>query len=223
MLKLSYPVVHAPRAPIPLSYLPVLSVTVLMAPPMCGLMKALRGGTGRAVALPVEDDPIGTMTQPVQGGGTEQTSREGLAPLGEIQVAGHDDGGPLIAFRDVVVEVLVLGWAQGLEAKGIDDEQRCLGQGLEAALEGGGGARRMQGGEERALGGEEDIVARAHGAMPEGLGDMTFPGAAGAGDQDRHFPLDEAPGGQVADLGLVDERGSGLATRQCRPGSSVGQ
>jgi hypothetical protein len=75
MLKLSRPVVYARRAPIPLSYLPALSVTVLTAPPMCGLMEALRGGKGRAVALPVEDDPVSTVTQPVQGGGTEQTSR----------------------------------------------------------------------------------------------------------------------------------------------------
>jgi hypothetical protein len=46
------------------------------------------------------------MTESVQGGGAEQTIRKGLTPPCKIQVADHDERGPLITFGDQVVEVL---------------------------------------------------------------------------------------------------------------------
>ena len=55
------------------------------------------------------------MTQTVEGGGAEQSVGAGIAPLGEIQVAGHDGGRLLVALGDEVVEVLVLRRAQGFQ------------------------------------------------------------------------------------------------------------
>jgi hypothetical protein len=46
------------------------------------------------------------------------------------------------------------------------------------------------------LGGEQHIVALAGGDMADGLGQMTLPGAAGAGNEDRDLLLDEAAGGE---------------------------
>ena len=68
------------------------------------------------------------MTEPVEGGGAEQSVGEGIALLGEVEVGG--DGRALfVALGDEVVEVLVLRGPQGFEAEVIDDEQRHAGEG----------------------------------------------------------------------------------------------
>ena len=47
------------------------------------------------------------MAQPIQGGGSEQTvGREGLIPLGEIEIAGDDGRRLLVTLGDQVMEVL---------------------------------------------------------------------------------------------------------------------
>ena len=48
------------------------------------------------------------MSETVEGGGTEESIGEGVAPFGEVEVRGDDGGGAFIAFRDEVVEVLVV-------------------------------------------------------------------------------------------------------------------
>ena len=54
------------------------------------------------------------MSEPVEGGGAEQSVGEGVAPLGEVEVGG--DGGALfVALGDEVVEVLVLRGSQGFQ------------------------------------------------------------------------------------------------------------
>ena len=39
------------------------------------------------------------------------------APFLEVKITGHDGSGLLVAFGDKCVEVLVSGWAQGLQTK----------------------------------------------------------------------------------------------------------
>ena len=68
-----------------------------------------RGRFWRAVTFAVEDQLVGVVPEPVDGGGAEQAVGKGLGPLSEIKVAGDQGGEPLMAFGDEVVQVLVLG------------------------------------------------------------------------------------------------------------------
>ena len=64
------------------------------------------------------------MTQPIECCRSEEpVGREGLVPLGEVEVAGNDGGGGLVALGDEVVQIFVGGRSQGLEAEVVDDEQ----------------------------------------------------------------------------------------------------
>ena len=83
-----------------------------------------RQGPGGAVALALQSQAVGAVSEPVEGGGAEQSVGEGVAPLGEVEVGGDDGRALVIALGDEVVEVLVRRRTQGFEAEVIDDEQR---------------------------------------------------------------------------------------------------
>ena len=54
------------------------------------------------------------MPEAVEGGGGEQAvGGERLIPLGEIEIAGDEGSGLLVALGDEIVQVLVGGWSQG--------------------------------------------------------------------------------------------------------------
>lgn len=112
-------------------------------------------------------------------------------------------GGALVALGDEVVQILVGGGAKGFEAEVVDDEHRHAGQLLQLSLVGADRARCVQAGEQLRAGGEDDVVPLTHGAVPERLRKMAFPGAAGANDQHRGALVDVAPGGEVMDQGAV--------------------
>jgi hypothetical protein len=161
------------------------------------------------MAIAVEDDAVGAVAEAVEGGGAEEPVGEGVAPLGEVEVGGDEGGGAFVAFGDEVVEVLVVGWSQGLQAEVVEHEERYAGKGLEASLVGAGGAGGVEGGEQLGLGGEGDVVTGADGAMSEGLCEVALAGAAGSGDEDRGGLGDEAGGGQLVDEGSVEPGGGG--------------
>ena len=126
------------------------------------------------------------MAQPVEGGRGEQpVGRERLVPFGEVEVTGHDRGTLLVTFGDEVVQVLVGGWSQGLQAEVVDDEQCDACEGGELAVVAAGGAGSVEAGGELGAGGEQDVGALADGAVAERLGEMALAGAAGSDDQDR--------------------------------------
>lgn len=60
---------------------------------------------------------------------------EGVVPFREVQIAGDDRWPPLVVIRDDVMEIYVLPGAHGLETEVVDDEQVCLGQCRQLALE----------------------------------------------------------------------------------------
>lgn len=61
------------------------------------------------------------MPEPIERGrGQQPVGREGLVPLGEVEVAGHDGRGRLVALGDQVVQVLVSGRSQRLQAEVVD-------------------------------------------------------------------------------------------------------
>ena len=61
------------------------------------------------------------MVQAVDGGRGEQpVAGEGLVPLGEVEVAGDNGGGALVALGDEVVQILVGGRAKRFEAEVVD-------------------------------------------------------------------------------------------------------
>lgn len=172
------------------------------------------------------------MTQPVDGSRGEQpVAGEGLVPLGEVEVAGDEGGGALVALGDEVVQILVGGGPQGFEAEVVDDEHRHAGQLLELSLKVADCAGGVQAGEQLRAGGEEDVVPLTHGAVSERLRQMAFPGAARADDQHRGALVDVAPGREVMDQGAVGrgqaveleafERLGGAEGRTAQPGAEL--
>jgi hypothetical protein len=49
-------------------------------------------------AISVQDNPIGSVAQSIQGGYPQEAVREDFSPLGEVQVTGDDRGPALITF-----------------------------------------------------------------------------------------------------------------------------
>jgi len=146
------------------------------------------------------------VAEPIDGGSAQDAVGEGISPLGQIKVAGDDSGAAFVAFRDHVVQVLVLGRPQGLEAEVVDDKQAGLGQLVELAFVGVGGSGSVKFREHFALGCKHDVMAEPDGAVAQGLGDMAFAGSAGSHDKDRDIFIHEPTGGQIHDQGLVDGR-----------------
>ena len=61
------------------------------------------------------------MAKPVEGGaGQQAVGGEGVIPFLEVEVAGDDGGHALVALGDQVMQILVGGRAQRLEAEVID-------------------------------------------------------------------------------------------------------
>ena len=77
-------------------------------------------GPGRAVALALQGQSVGAVSEPVEGGGAKQSVGEGVAPLGEVEVGGDDGGALFVSFGDEVVEVLVLRCSQGFQTEAVD-------------------------------------------------------------------------------------------------------
>lgn len=76
------------------------------------------------MAVAIQDDAVGAMAEPIQGGRAEHAvGGKGVAPLGEIQVAGEDGGGALVAFGDQLVQVFVVRRTDGFGAEVVDDEE----------------------------------------------------------------------------------------------------
>ena len=56
------------------------------------------------IRTPVEFETVGVVAQAVQGCGSQQPiGSEGLIPFIEVQVAGDDGGGLLVALSDEIV------------------------------------------------------------------------------------------------------------------------
>ena len=97
------------------------------------------------------------MTKPVQArAGQQAVGREGLVPFGEVQVAGDDGGGLLVALGDQVVQVLVGRCAQRLESEVVDDQERHLGQRGQLAFVAAGGPGGVQALGQAGAGGERE-------------------------------------------------------------------
>jgi len=62
------------------------------------------------------------VAQPVDGRLCQDAVGEGVGPFRGVQVAGYDGALFLVALGDDIVEVLVLGGAQGLETEVVDDQ-----------------------------------------------------------------------------------------------------
>jgi hypothetical protein len=61
---------------------------------------------------------IGVVAQPIDGGRSEQpVAREGLVPLGEVEVAGDDGGGLLVALGDQSCRSSSAGARRGFRPK----------------------------------------------------------------------------------------------------------
>ena len=66
--------------------------------------------------------------------GDEESIGEGVAPPVEVEVGSDDRGSAFIAFRDQVMEFVLVRRAKGSECEVIDDEEGDLGQGVETAM-----------------------------------------------------------------------------------------
>jgi hypothetical protein len=104
------------------------------------------------------------------------------------------------------MQILVGRWAQGLEAKIVNDQKRHASERGELALVATGGPGGIQTGGELRAAGEDDIDALADGAMAEGLGEMALADTDLAYDEDRGVLGDIAAGGQIMDQGAIELR-----------------
>ena len=68
------------------------------------------------------------MTQAIEGcTGQQPVGGEGLIPFRQIEVAGHDGGGGLVALGNEFVQILIGRRSQRLEAEVVDDQQARRG------------------------------------------------------------------------------------------------
>jgi len=144
------------------------------------------------------------VTEPVDGGGAQDAVWKRIEPFGDVEVRGHERAFALVALGDDIVEVLVLGTLEGLEAEVVDDQQidrRQSGKEPVIAVCGPGG---MQLGKHPGGGREQDVVAGTDRAVAQGLGNVTLAGAAGTDDDDADLLVHEPAGGQLEDEGAVD-------------------
>ena len=73
------------------------------------------------IAFAIQDQSISAVAQPIQRRCTQQFVRERIPPFSEVQVAGDDGGGPLIALGNQIVEVLILAGFEGFEPEVVND------------------------------------------------------------------------------------------------------
>ena len=81
------------------------------------------GAAALAVALAGDDQGVGMMGQPIEGGAGEEAITEGIRPLREGAVAGDDQRLALIALTDELVEVFGALGNQGAEAEVVDHQK----------------------------------------------------------------------------------------------------
>ena len=78
---------------------------------------------GGAIAFSFQNNFVGAMAQPVDGGRTEDPVGEGVGPFRDIQIGGDDGAFAFVAFGDDIMEVLILVGLERFKTKVIDDEQ----------------------------------------------------------------------------------------------------
>lgn len=151
-----------------------------------------------AIGVVVEHEAISVVTQAVERGGSPQAiGRKRLIPFGQIEIAGDDRGGGLVALGDQLVQILVGGRTKWFEPEVVDGEQFDTHQAGEPALVGAGGARGVQAGRELGAGGEQHIHALAHGTMAECLGQTALAGAARPDDEHGRVFAEVTAAGQI--------------------------
>ena len=79
------------------------------------------------------------MAKSINGCSPQESVRKGVSPFAEIKIASDQSGHALMPFSNEVVQVLILGSPEWLEAQVVDDQQRHPDHGLEAALKGAHG------------------------------------------------------------------------------------
>jgi len=68
------------------------------------------GGSRRAPCFAFWGRLVSAAAQPVDGGHRDQlVAGEGLSPLADVKIAGHDGGFALVAFIDDFLQIPVLG------------------------------------------------------------------------------------------------------------------
>lgn len=95
--------------------------------------------------MSVEHQAVRVVTHAIKRrAGQQLVGRERLVPLREVQVAGHDGGGALVALGHQFVQILVGGRVQRFEVEVVHDEQRHAREIGELAFIAAGCARLKQ-------------------------------------------------------------------------------
>ena len=146
------------------------------------------------------------MAEAIDGRRAEQLVLEGLAPFLKIKIAGDDRRALFVALGHHVVEILILVERQRLEAEVVNDEQVHPGQLLELPIIAADRAGSLELLEHLGQCQENHVLSATDGTVSQGLGQMAFPCAAGAGNEDIGFFLQKPAGGHVQDEGPVNGR-----------------
>ena len=64
------------------------------------------------------------MSEPVEGGGVEQSIGEGVAPLGEVEVGGDCDGTAVVSLADDLEQQVGAGFIDGEIAEFVKQQSR---------------------------------------------------------------------------------------------------
>ena len=109
-----------------------------------------------------------------------------------------------MSLGDDFIEVLCLGWGEGIQGKVIDDEQIRVKVFLDPLLPGVISPAGKKVAEQLRCFCKQDIVASSAGLMAEGLSDMAFARARRAVQEDMLSFLHKGAGGQIPNELTID-------------------
>jgi hypothetical protein len=155
------------------------------------------------IAGPVNGDDLAVVQQPVQDGRGQHVVAEHAAPLAEGLVAGQQDGAALIAASHQLEDHVGIGAGQREVADLIDDQRGGLEVGLELLGESPRRLGFLEVADQVVQGGEVDRVAGLAGGDGQADGEHGLADPGWAEEADIRLVLDEAEGGEVADLAGV--------------------
>src|SRR6266542_4098226 len=148
-------------------------------------------------------DDVAVVQQPVQDGGGEDVVAEDLAPFAERLVAGEQDRAAFVAAGDQLEDHVGVGAGQRQIAHLVDDQDGGFEVGLELLGEPPGGLGLFEVADQVVEGGEVDRVAGLAGRDRQADREHGLADPGRAQEADVRPGLDEAEGGQVADLAGV--------------------
>ena len=153
--------------------------------------------------FPFELEPIGIVDDTVQDGVGEGRGGEPIMPVGHRDLGGQGGGSAFVAVVNDLQQVLGLGFGERVAQPVVDDEELGLGQDvqeLRIRAFGMGQGQFLEQPRALKIADREPVAA---GSLTQRTGEVGFPGAGRAGDDQVMFLPDPLALGQSQDLAAV--------------------